>query len=300
MLPNNNNDSQNTKGEMHDLLLGETNEPASKSKKFFLIAAGVLLTFFIALGAMKIIGGNGEEDKQAVAIEKAKEQSNVTAQAPDMNATTDANASEDKLNEIVQKLQQEAAAQSQASQAPTTEVAPIALPAPTKQEVKQAQAPAPAPKVQETHSAPTVVQAPSPSPIKSTPVPIAQAKPKPKEEAHQNTTPKAAMNEAVKKQPQPAQKAPAATPKPVEKTAAPENGKYYIQVGACAANADVTSIQSKATSLGFKSIVKKVQTGDKTLQKIQVGPFNTKEAAQEALNKAKEVNSGAFVVKSTN
>lgn len=314
MLPN--NEEQTTKADMHDLLLGETNEPASKGKKFFLIAAGVLLIFFIALGAMKILGSKDDE-KQSVAISQTPAQVQAPSPAADTNVSVEANTSTDeKLNEIVQKLQQEAAAQSQAAQ-PTapTEVAPIKTPAPAEHKAEVQHKVTPAPKVQE---APAVVQAPAPSPVKAQAVPIAQAKPKPapapKEEqaAPQQSNTKSLMAEATKKQPQqPAAKPatqtaakpavkPAAAAAPAASGEATQSGGYYIQVGAFAVGADSSATQSKASSLGFKSVVKQVQTGDKTLQKVQVGPFNTKEEANEALNKAKEINSGAFIVKSAN
>lgn len=312
MLPN--NEEQTTKADMHDLLLGETNEPASKGKKFFLIAAGVLLIFFVALGAMKILGSKDDE-KQSVAISQTPASAQAPAPVADTNMSVDANATTDeKLNEIVQKLQQEAAAQSQATQSTApTEVAPIKTPALAEHKAEAQHKVTPAPKVQE---APAVVQAPAPSPVKAQAVPIAQAKPKPapvlKEEqtAPQSNT-KALMAEATKKQPQPAAKpatqaAAKPTPKPAAAQPAPASGEqaqsggYYIQVGAFAVGADSSATQSKATSLGFKSVVKQVQSGDKTLQKVQVGPFNTKEEANEALNKAKEINSGAFIVKSAN
>ncbi|MEY4503818.1 MAG: hypothetical protein RL154_110 [Pseudomonadota bacterium] len=288
-------EEQTNKNEINELLLGE-NEPASKGKKFFLIAAGVLLVFFIALGAMKLLSSGSTEEKQPVSIAQAKDKTVASAPQPDANISVESNASTDeKLNEIVQKLQQEAAAQSK----PPEIVAPIHTEQPKTVEHKADPKTAPAPKVQE---APTVAQSPTPSQVKAVAVPI-QAKPKPqpqaKEEQH-TASPKAAMAEAAKKQPQPAAK-PQPKPIAVAPTAtASTEGVYYIQVGAFSVGSDASSTQSKAQTLGFKSIVKQVQVGEKTLQKVQVGPFNSKQEASEALNKAKEINSGAFVVKSSN
>ena len=53
------------KNELNDLLLGNQKE-SGKGKKFFLIATGVLLMFFVAIGAMKFF--SGDDQKQSLPI----------------------------------------------------------------------------------------------------------------------------------------------------------------------------------------------------------------------------------------
>ena len=89
--------------------------------------------------------------------------------------------------------------------------------------------------------------------------------------------------------------------KPVVETQAPKaaaSGQYYIQVGSFAKKAPSKTFLNKITNRGYTYTFYEVKRSGKTLNKVLVGPFNTKSAAHEALPVIrKSVESGAFLIK---
>jgi len=293
------------KNELNDLLLGEENKGGG-GKKLFLIIAGALLVFFVTIGIMKFVN-SGDDKANANATKVVKE-----APKPEANKTADAGTApnDEKLNEIVRKLQEDA--KTQQAGAPSTP-----LDAPTDKNATTPKTAAVNVPIKKVEPAPT----PTPAPIvasKPEPTPAPAAKPAPKSQVPVTTeAPKEAkevLKEAVKPAPAPIAK-PAPAPKPApkpqaqaKKEAAPapvaakaepaQSGGYYIQVGYADSDKSAEPIKSKASGAGYKVTTKQAQVKDKNVTKIFVGPFNSKEEAEKEKQKVREqIKNDAFVIK---
>jgi len=79
-------------------------------------------------------------------------------------------------------------------------------------------------------------------------------------------------------------------PKPVEEAkAAPPSGTYYIQAGALDTRPKAETMAQKIEGLGFRAIVLNPLAGDKkTVYRVRVGPYETKESADSAKEKLAE------------
>ena len=300
------------KNELNDLLLGNQKD-GGKGKKFFLIATGVLLMFFVAIGAMKFF--SGDEKKQPLPIGGADQnKQGAVSVAPSPSPTGDKNGSaaagaDAKLDEIVKKLQQDAqkeAAVPALQQPAPSQPAPVAI----------AQTPAPAT---------TVMPAPSPTAkpqqgsveIKSEQpkqTVISQAPQKTQEEiaaeqkkeadrvAKQKELEKKRAEQKVAKQKElekkKAEEAKTQQAKAEPKAQQAQSGGYYIQVGYFNDPQTISGLAAKITSAGFTAKTKDGTKSDKNITKVWVGPFNTKEDADKALPKVrKQIRSNAFIVK---
>lgn len=285
------------KNELNDLLLSGKKE-GGNGKKFFLIAAGVLLTFFVGVGIMKFVGSS--ESKQPLpitSIEQSKE-ANASAPAPiiSQSATPANNASapigEDKLNEIVKKLQEDAKAKAEGANASVeSSAAPKAVEAQAKKEEPKTAAVAPnvksqnhqtdetrQPKKEETHKK----EAP-----KETPKPAVEKKVEPKPE------PKPEAKQAAAKQPE----AVAKETKEEEKPKAKKEPTFYVQVGIFKNEAAIKELESKIKASGYGDAIKH-NMKDNQAVKILAGPFSSKADADKALPTIKsKVKSDAFVVR---
>jgi DedD protein len=283
------------KNELNDLLLGEENK-SSGGKKLFLIIAGALLVFFVTIGIMKFV--NSGDDKVNTNATK------VVKEAPkEANKTVDSQTApnDEKLNEIVRKLQEDA--KTQQSGAPSTPLdapgdktvaatkttvvnVPIKKPEPTP-----TLAPVVAPKLE-----------PVPAPKAQAPV-VAEAPKEAKEilkEAVKPVAPVAKVAQAPKPTPKPqvqAKKEPAAQPA-AAKVEPTQSGSFYIQVGYADSDKSAEPIKSKATGAGYKVTTKQAQVKDKNVTKVFVGPFNSKEDAEKEKTKVREqIKNDAFVIK---
>jgi cell division protein FtsN len=117
----------------------------------------------------------------------------------------------------------------------------------------------------ETKAAPAVTK---PKPLETKPAPKVETKPAAAEKkpAAIETKPK---TEATK-----------------TKTETAPSGTFYIQAGAVDTRPGAESIAQKIESLGFRAIVLNPFTGDKkTVFRVRVGPYETKEAADAARSK---------------
>jgi len=87
-----------------------------------------------------------------------------------------------------------------------------------------------------------------------------------------------------------------ASPKPVRVKA--NSNSYYVQVGSFSKYAPNKKFLQTITNLGYKYTYHKVKVNSKTLNKVLVGPFNSRADAKKArtILKAK-VESGAFLTK---
>ena len=297
------------KNELNDLFLGEENKNGG-SKKLFLIIAGALLVFFVTIGIMKFV--NSDEDKnQSASVAKP------AAVAKDKNTSADVTAvpNDEKLNEIVRKLQEDAKNQAMQPSAldngGNVTAQPQQVAVPTQQAQKPQPAPAPAPVVQAPKPAPVVqVQKPAPAPVVQVqkPAPVQVQPSTPKEVLTKATAPAPAQVSApVAPKPKPKPKPVVAQKAKVEpkaadaSTAEPEasGGKaIYVQIGYFDSKKNVDSLTGKASAAGFKTITKQAQVNGKEVTKILVGPFSSDSEAKSELAKVRQqVKGDAFLVK---
>lgn len=296
------------KNELNDLFLGEETKSGG-NKKIFLIIAGALLVFFVTIGVMKFVNSGEDKNQNLNATKEAAVASNLPK---DVNTTVDSNATpnDEKLNEIVRKLQEDA--KNQSMQSTPLDTNSTIQPKTTVVTVPTQQAPKPA-EVKPKPVAAPVATTPSPAPVAKQ-EPVAPAQP-PKEVMKSVATPAPKPAEVkpkpvVQQAPKPAEVKPKPVAKPVE--AKPVEGKqnapqtnpsassssYYVQVGYDNNEKNIHTLASKANAAGYKSTNRQAKVGDKDVTKVLVGPFNTKEEAQNELAKLKQqVSAGAFITK---
>ncbi len=76
------------------------------------------------------------------------------------------------------------------------------------------------------------------------------------------------------------------------------HGKHYVQVGSFSKYAPNKTFLNKITNGGYSYTYHKVVINGKTLNKVIIGPFNTKAEAKKALSTIrKRVEKGAFILK---
>jgi cell division protein FtsN len=298
------------KNELNDLLLGNQKEN-SPSRKFFLIAAGVLLLFFIIIGIMKFMGAS--ETKQPLSITSTEQlkklppiaspvrnEANGSVAPAALNTNTTATA-DDKLNAIVKKLQQDAQKEASAQPVQAAQTAQSTPSAPAMQSkveqvpvvsVKQESAPAPQKQSVKT----TVV---------TVPIKTASEQPQPKadlvKENQKKEDIKTAFKDATKnvvKQKQPVKHV-VATPKKAEANKSEAaSGTYYIQVGYFENEKSTNGLSDKISAAGFQSTIRTAIKNDKNVTKVWVGPFDSKDSATKALPKVREqIKNDAFIIK---
>jgi len=117
----------------------------------------------------------------------------------------------------------------------------------------------------ETKAAPPVTK---PKPLETKPAPKVETKPA-----------------AAEKKPAAVETKPKTEAMKAKNEAAP-SGTFYIQAGAIDTRSGAESSAQKIEGLGFRAIVLNPFAGDKkTLYRVRVGPYETKEAAEIALTK---------------
>ncbi len=256
------------KNELNDLLMGNQKESSGSGKKIFLISAGVLLLSFVGIGVMKFVGSSDTKQPLPItSIEPTKKPDGLTP-APISGATPDAQevngsapVGEDKLNEIVKKLQQDAQSKVGDTVVQTQNMTP------TTQE--------PMPKQVESVKPIDPKATAAAAQIKTLSEQTPQEKHIKKEE------PKKAHTEAAKQAPQ-------------QKQAEPK-GTYYVQVGSFKNEATIKELQNKIKVAGYVATTKQ---GDKNVSKVWVGPFESKNDADKALPKIRtKIKNDAFVIK---
>lgn len=174
---------------------------------------------------------------------------------------------------------------------PTPPAAPLAAPAPT------APTPAAAVPKQEPKPKPETKPAPKPEPkpeIKPAPKPEpkVETKPEPKPVA----TPSSAEREAARARallegkPLPAA---ATAPAPAQ---ASQNGRFIVQVGAFAEVSTANDVRRKLESAGLKTYTQTVATSAGQRTRVRVGPFNSREEAARAAERAKALGLNGTVL----
>lgn len=174
---------------------------------------------------------------------------------------------------------------------PTPPAAPLAAPAPT------APTPAAAVPKQEPKPKPETKPAPKPEPkpeIKPAPKPEPKAEPKP--EPKPVATPSSAEREAARARallegkPLPAA---ATAPAPAQ---ASQNGRFIVQVGAFAEVSTANDVRRKLESAGLKTYTQTVATSAGQRTRVRVGPFNSREEAARAAERAKALGLNGTVL----
>jgi cell division septation protein DedD len=99
-------------------------------------------------------------------------------------------------------------------------------------------------------------------------------------------TPDTAKPKTAENKPQPKTET---KPLATETKAAPPSGTYYIQAGALDTRPKAETMAQKIEGLGFRAIVLNPLAGDKkTVYRVRVGPYETKESAETAKGKLAE------------
>lgn len=177
---------------------------------------------------------------------------------------------------------------------PTPPAAPLAAPAPT------APTPAAAVPKQEPKPKPETKSAPKPEPkpeIKPAPKPEpkVETKPEPKPVA----TPSSAEREAARARallegkPLPAA---ATAPAAAAPASASQNGRFIVQVGAFAEVSTANDVRRKLESAGLKTYTQTVATSAGQRTRVRVGPFNSREEAARAAERAKALGLNGTVL----
>lgn len=266
------------KNELNDLLMGNQKESSGSGKKIFLISAGVLLLSFVGIGVMKFVGSSDTKQPLPItSIEPTKKPDGLTP-TPISGATPNAQevngsapVGEDKLNEIVKKLQQDAQSKVGDTAVQTQNMTP-ATQEPTPKQVESVK--------------PIDPKATAAAQIKTLSEQTPQEKHIKKEE------PKKAHTEAAKQAPQQKQAEPKAED---AKTKAEPKETYYVQVGSFKNEATIKDLQNKIKVAGYATTIKQ---GDKNVSKVWVGPFESKNDVDKALPKIRtKIKNDAFVVK---
>lgn len=169
---------------------------------------------------------------------------------------------------------------------PTSPKAPIAAPAPT--------APTPAATVPKPETKPAPKPEPKPE-VKPAP------KPEPKPEPKPVATPSSAEREAARARALLEGKPlPAAATAPAAAASAPtqasQNGRFIVQVGAFAEVSTANDVRRKLESAGLKTYTQTVATSAGQRTRVRVGPFNSREEAARAAERAKALGLNGTVL----
>ena len=132
------------------------------------------------------------------------------------------------------------------------------------------------PAVDERIAEPTPVQSEPPPPVEVSPKPAKTPQPPPL--------------------PQPAQPArPAAAAQPAA-AATPPTDRFAVQVAALSTPAAANDLVARLKKGGFAAYVETVTTADSTLHRVRVGPFASRDEAQQAVDRMKAAGHRATVV----
>lgn len=175
---------------------------------------------------------------------------------------------------------------------PVTKPAPA--PAPVVASAPSARATPPEPQVITESAAeagrevPPAATAPVPE-TAPTPKPVAKAQDKPAEERHA-AAPAAAPSKAA------APDASRAKALLEGKSAAADSGRFVVQVGAFGETAAAREARQKVEKLGLKTYTQVVETDAGKRIRVRVGPFSSRDEAQQAASKLKSAGLGGNVL----
>jgi type VI secretion system protein ImpL len=81
------------------------------------------------------------------------------------------------------------------------------------------------------------------------------------------------------------------------KPAAPAESLYFIQVGVYSSNNNIRAVETQLTNLGMKMQLEAMDGNLSGAKRVLVGPYSSKEAASQALNRLTMLGMGGLVVK---
>ena len=289
------------KNELNDILIGETQ--SGGGKKLIIIGSAVLLLFFAIIAVMKMVNA-GDSKPSALPIDTEKKVKSIPAaslpvadQKDSNSASATANSADEKLNEIVKKLQQDAkTAPAAAPSIPAPEAKSAAksdarVEVPIKSQPSVAEQPKvvikehPSVEASKNKPAAPVVVANPPAPqkqkeqVKSAPADV-------KKTMHDATV--AIKPKAVQKP-----KGDVNATKSVAKTEG--GGDLYMQVGRFSSDKSFESLLPKIKAAGLNYVVKR---DDQNRTRLLIGPYKTQQDRTNDAPKIKEkVEPKAFPVK---
>lgn len=267
------------KSDLSDIILEKERGNSEKIKKLLLGGASLILLFLIVLIIMKMLNNPDEAvmtenlastqtevpspaAKETASIEKESEDEGLFKQEPIIEEGTETDL---KFEEMVRKLKEQDGSLQSIDETPKEKPAPATTPSEPK----------PTPKVAESKPKPVtkpVKPEPKPEPVTAAPK---VKKPAPKKEIIVSET----------------------KPKPVTKPVKTSSiSGYFIQVGATSRSFPDRRFLRKIKQSGYDYIVHKVQVKGRTIKKVLVGPYPTKDAARKALPGVRSsINPDAFV-----
>ncbi len=274
------------KSDLSDIILEKERGNSEKIKKLLLGGASLILLFLIVLIIMKMLNNPDEAvmtenlastqtaspavtPKEPESTESASDDEGLFKQEPIIDEGTETDL---KFEEMVRKLKEQDGSLQSVEETPEEKTPPA-----TKPEAKPKPTPTP------------VVAESKPEPVAKSTKP--ETKPK-----TALTTPKAAPKvekPAPKREVIVSETKPKPLSKPV-KTASISG--YFIQVGATSRSFPDRRFLRKIKQSGYDYIVHKVTVKGRTIKKVLVGPYPTKEAARRALPGVRStINPDAFV-----
>ncbi len=279
--------------ELNDIVI-EKEGSLNRSKKIILGAASLALLFLVILGIMKVVNSSPEKQQDAINniptpdtqpvpnAQKSSESNFQNIPADNKDASADERL-ERLINEI--KQQREGATQ----------------PAPQQQVVKEEPRPAPQPAPQQPKPPVQQVVKEEPKPAPQPPKPPVQQVVK--EEPKPAPQPPKPPVQQVKEEPKPAPQAPKPPvqqvkeePKPAPQPAPATSGEYYIQVASFIKNSPDKDFLANLSKKGYTYKLHEESVNGKEFTKVLVGPYNSRESVQGALETVrKEIDAGAWI-----
>ncbi len=250
------------KTELNDIILNQGNT-GNGSKKILLAVASLAIILIIIVVIMNSLQSNNIENLPKPILPKEPEAvaKKIIDEDPLFQPieVVEESSSEANINQIAKKLKEESLQKEAAADTPLVEEKVVL--------------------VEETTSQPKT----------ATPV--------------TKTTPKVVAKPVVVKQPAAqkphavAKKVAASKPK-ARYTKNVVHGKHYVQVGSFSQYAPNSAFLRKITGSGYSYTYYKVVVKGNTLNKVIIGPFNSKSEARKALSTIrKRIEKGAFIIK---
>jgi len=143
----------------------------------------------------------------------------------------------------------------------------------------------------DTHAGSSAAQPQTPAPVAPAAEPAASTAPSPPAAA--SSTPP--THPAVAPPPQAAAPQPTASPPPAPPATAPRSGGFVVQLGSFANRANAERLAAQVRSRGFPVSVSRSSRG-KHLYRVQVGPAQTRAAAEQLLGRLRATGHGGPIV----
>ncbi len=249
------------KTELNDIILNQ-GDGGNGGKKILLAVASLAIILIIIVVIMNSLQSNNIDNLPKPILPKEPEiaTKKIVDEDPLFQPieVVEERSSEENIQQIAKKLKEESAQKEQALRNTRTEEVVV---------------------IEETTPEPKVV------------TPVATIKPK------EVVKPVAVTKPVAQKKPVVQKKTPPSKPK-ASYTKNVVHGKHYVQVGSFAQYAPNKAFLRKITGNGYSYTYYKVKVKGKTINKVIIGPFNSKAEARKALSTIrKRIEKGAFIIK---